>query len=54
MIKAVREITGQGLKEAKDMVDAAPKVIKEKAAKAQAEAKKAAEAKAAPAKEDKE
>jgi len=37
VIKAVREITGQGLKEAKDMVDAAPKVIKEKAAKAQAE-----------------
>ena len=37
VIKAVREITGQGLKEAKDLVDAAPKVIKEKAAKAQAE-----------------
>src|SRR3989344_8978427 len=29
VIKAVREITGLGLKEAKDMVDAAPKVIKE-------------------------
>lgn len=37
VIKAVREITGLGLKEAKDLVDAAPKVIKEKAAKAQAE-----------------
>ena len=37
VIKAVREITGQGLKEAKDLVDAAPKVIKEKIAKAQAE-----------------
>ena len=38
VIKAVREITGLGLKEAKDMVDAAPKVIKEKIAKADAEA----------------
>ena len=37
VIKAVREITGLGLKEAKDMVDAAPKVIKEKVAKAEAE-----------------
>jgi len=37
VIKAVREISGQGLKEAKDLVDAAPKVIKEKVAKAQAE-----------------
>lgn len=37
VIKAVREITGLGLKEAKDMVDAAPKVIKEKIAKADAE-----------------
>lgn len=37
VIKAVREITGLGLKEAKDMVDGAPKVIKEKIAKAQAE-----------------
>ena len=36
-IKAVREITGLGLKEAKDLVDAAPKVIKEKVAKAEAE-----------------
>jgi large subunit ribosomal protein L7/L12 len=39
-IKAVREVTGLGLKEAKDMVDAAPKVIKEKVAKADAEAMK--------------
>lgn len=37
VIKAVREITGKGLKDAKDMVDAAPKVIKEKAPKAEAE-----------------
>ncbi|MBI3231661.1 MAG: 50S ribosomal protein L7/L12 [Candidatus Doudnabacteria bacterium] len=37
VIKAVREITGLGLKEAKDIVDGAPKVIKENAAKAQAE-----------------
>lgn len=37
VIKAVREITGLGLKEAKDMVDNAPKVIKEGAAKAEAE-----------------
>ena len=37
VIKAVREITGQGLKDAKDLVDAAPKVVKEKVAKAEAE-----------------
>jgi large subunit ribosomal protein L7/L12 len=37
VIKVVREITGLGLKEAKDMVDAAPKVIKEGAAKAEAD-----------------
>ena len=37
VIKAVREITGLGLKDAKDLVDAAPKVIKEKIAKAEAE-----------------
>lgn len=37
VIKAVREITGLGLKEAKDMVDSAPKVIKEGAPKAEAE-----------------
>ncbi len=38
VIKVVREVTGLGLKEAKDMVDAAPKVIKEKIAKADADA----------------
>lgn len=37
VIKVVREITGLGLKEAKDMVDAAPKVVKEGVAKAEAE-----------------
>lgn len=37
VIKVVREVTGLGLKEAKDMVDAAPKVIKEGVAKAEAE-----------------
>lgn len=37
VIKAVREITGKGLKEAKDLVDAAPKVIKENASKEEAE-----------------
>ena len=37
VIKVVREITGLGLKEAKDMVEAAPKVIKEGADKATAE-----------------
>lgn len=37
VIKVVREITGLGLKEAKDMVDGAPKVIKEGVAKAEAE-----------------
>jgi len=36
-IKIVREITGKGLKDAKDIVDAAPKVIKEKVPKAEAE-----------------
>ena len=41
VIKVVREVTGLGLKEAKDMVDAAPKVIKENVAKAEAEAMKA-------------
>lgn len=40
VIKAVREITGLGLKEAKDMVDAAPKPVKEGLAKADAEAAK--------------
>ncbi len=37
VIKAVREITGLGLKEAKDMVDGAPKAVKEGVAKAEAE-----------------
>ena len=37
VIKAVREITGLGLKEAKDLVDGAPKVIKEGLEKADAE-----------------
>lgn len=37
VIKIVREITGLGLKEAKDMVDGAPKVLKESAPKAEAE-----------------
>ena len=37
VIKVVREITGVGLKEAKDLVDGAPKVIKENVAKAEAE-----------------
>jgi large subunit ribosomal protein L7/L12 len=40
VIKAVREITGLGLKDAKDLVDAAPKVIKEKVSKADAETMK--------------
>ena len=38
VIKAVREITGLGLKEAKDMVDGAPKAVKEGASKADADA----------------
>ena len=38
VIKAVREITGLGLKEAKDLVDGAPKPVKEGVAKADAEA----------------
>lgn len=41
VIKAVREATGLGLKEAKDIVDAAPKVVKENIAKAEADALKA-------------
>ena len=40
VIKAVREITGLGLKEAKDLVEAAPKAVKEGVAKADAEAMK--------------
>ena len=39
-IKAVREITGLGLKEAKDLVDGAPKTLKEAMPKADAEAAK--------------
>ncbi|MBQ3119140.1 MAG: 50S ribosomal protein L7/L12 [Clostridia bacterium] len=41
VIKVVREVTGLGLKEAKDMVDGAPKVIKEAASKDAAEEIKA-------------
>jgi large subunit ribosomal protein L7/L12 len=40
VIKAVREITGLGLKEAKDLVDGAPKPVKESVPKADAEAAK--------------
>ncbi|MYM36920.1 50S ribosomal protein L7/L12 [Duganella sp. FT50W] len=40
VIKAVREITGLGLKEAKDVVDGAPKTVKEALSKADAEAAK--------------
>ena len=40
VIKAVREITGLGLKEAKDLVDGAPKAVKEAVSKADAEAAK--------------
>ena len=41
VIKVVREVTGLGLKEAKELVDGAPKVIKEAASKAEAEDVKA-------------
>ena len=37
VIKVVRELTGLGLKEAKDLVDGAPKAVKEKIAKAEAQ-----------------
>ena len=37
VIKVVREVTGLGLKEAKDVVDGAPKMLKEGASKAEAE-----------------
>ena len=37
VIKVVREITGLGLKEAKDLVDGAPKIVKDAAQKAEAE-----------------
>ena len=42
VIKAVREATGLGLKEAKEIVDSAPKAVKEKASKEEAEALKTA------------
>lgn len=41
VIKVVREVTGLGLKEAKEIVDGAPKAVKEKVSKADAEALKA-------------
>jgi len=41
VIKVVREVTGLGLKEAKDVVDGAPKAVKEKISKADADALKA-------------
>jgi large subunit ribosomal protein L7/L12 len=41
VIKVVRDATGLGLKEAKDLVDGAPKTVKEKAAKEEAEELKA-------------
>ena len=41
VIKVVREVTGLGLKEAKDLVDNAPKVVKEAASKVEAEELKA-------------
>ncbi|MDF2510313.1 MAG: ribosomal protein [Herbinix sp.] len=41
VIKVVREVTGLGLKEAKDLVDGAPKVVKEGANKAEADDLKA-------------
>ena len=42
VIKVVRELTGLGLKEAKDVVDGAPKVFKQEVSKEEAEAAKAA------------
>ena len=41
VIKVVREVTGLGLKEAKDLVDGAPKTVKENVAKEEAESMKA-------------
>jgi len=41
VIKVVRELTGLGLKEAKDLVDGAPKTVKEKVTKAEADEMKA-------------
>jgi large subunit ribosomal protein L7/L12 len=40
VIKVVRELTSLGLKEAKDLVDGAPKVVKEELSKEEAEAMK--------------
>ena len=37
MVKAVKDLTGLGLKEAKEVVDGAPKAVKEKISKAEAE-----------------
>ncbi|RJO59481.1 50S ribosomal protein L7/L12 [Candidatus Parcubacteria bacterium] len=37
VIKVLREVTGKGLKEAKDIADGAPKIVKENASKAEAE-----------------
>lgn len=42
IVKVVKELTGLGLKEAKELVDAAPKAIKEKISKVEAEQLKAA------------
>ena len=42
IVKLVKELTGLGLKEAKDLVDAAPSVVKEGASKDEAEALKKA------------
>jgi large subunit ribosomal protein L7/L12 len=42
VVKAVKEITGLGLKEAKDIVDGAPKAVKEGVSKEEAESIKAA------------
>ena len=42
VVKVVKELTGLGLKEAKDLVDGAPKAIKEKVSKSEAEQVKAA------------
>jgi large subunit ribosomal protein L7/L12 len=41
VVKLVKDLTGLGLKEAKDLVDAAPKTLKEKCPKDEAEALKA-------------
>ena len=41
VVKVVKEMTGLGLKEAKDLVDAAPKAVKEGVSKEEAEALKA-------------